>query len=756
LEVNRKLHITGIVQGVGFRPFVYQLADRYFLNGYIVNTPAGVTVEIEGDARSVDAFMGSLQSELPPLARIDTLSDEISEYRGHTDFQILQSEIKSPRSALVSPDIAICGNCLQEMHDPSNKRYRYPFINCTDCGPRYSIIQTLPYDRPNTSMHLFAMCEACRHEYTDPANRRFHAQPICCPECGPTLSLLDGAGNVLSLNNKAIEDTVAAIKNGSILALKGLGGFHLLCDATNTQAVAELRRRKQRLQKPFAVMFQDIETLKASADLTQKESELVTSKEKPIVIVPKRPHHTISDLVAPGIDRLGVFLPYTPLHTLLIEKVGVPLVATSANLSEEPIIRNSTQLLRKLGNVVDYLLDHDRAILNANDDSVLQMAGDQKITLRMARGYAPKSIKLPFKSKKKILALGANQKNAITLIFDDTLIISPHIGDLNSVEAFDFFERTLHTFKRLYAFEPDVIVYDKHPEYMTTKWAKQLRSEQPQLQYIEVQHHYAHLLAAMAEFQLGQKVLGFAFDGTGYGDDGTIWGGEVMIADNFTYERIATLAPFALLGGEKAIKEPRRAALALLFETYTLKEILSLKLPTLDQFSEMEIRSLHRSWEQGINSPMTSSMGRLFDAVASFADIVHLSSFEGESGLKMEQYFDESITNIFPFEINTNQINIEPMIKAMIKMENKKEIVSTFFNTVVEMIFRIAAQHPELSLVFSGGVFQNKVLVEKISRRCKEEDRTCYFQNDTAINDGGIALGQAWYALHHLSIGEIH
>ncbi|HSR74625.1 MAG TPA: carbamoyltransferase HypF [Sulfurovum sp.] len=754
--MNRKLHITGIVQGVGFRPFVYQLADRYLLNGYIVNTPAGVIVEIEGKESGIDAFMGSLQNELPPLARIDTLSTEISEYKGHTDFQILQSELKSKRSALVSPDIAICDNCLKEMHDPSNRRYAYPFINCTDCGPRYSIIERLPYDRPNTSMHFFTMCEACRQEYNDPTDRRFHAQPISCPDCGPTLSLLDRAGNVLSLSEKAIEDAVSALKNGSIVAFKGLGGFHLLCDATNTQAVAELRKRKQRPQKPFAVMFQDMETLKTSADLSQKECELVTSKEKPIVITTKVTHSVISDLVAPGIDRLGVFLPYTPLHMLVIQEAGVPLVATSANLSEEPIIRNSAELLKKLDDVADYVLDHDRAILNANDDSVLQIAGDEKTTLRMARGYAPRSIKLPFKSEKKILALGANQKNALALVFDDTLILSPYIGDLNSLEAFEFFERTLHTFKRLYDFEPDVIVCDKHPEYMTTKWAKQFKTDHPGSISIELQHHYAHLLAGMAEFQLDQKVLGFAFDGTGYGDDGTIWGGEVMIADNFEYERIASLVPFALLGGEKAVKEPRRSALALLFETYTLKEIRSLKLPTLDQFSELEIMSLHRAWEQGINAPMTSSMGRLFDAVASLADIMHLSSFEGESGLKMEQYFDDSITNLFPFEINTNQINIEPMIKTIVNMEDRKEIVSTFFNTLVEIVFRIAAQHPDMSLLFSGGVFQNKALVEKISKRSKDEQRTCYFQNDTAINDGGIALGQAWYALHHLTDVDIH
>lgn len=749
--MNRRLNITGVVQGVGFRPFIYQLADRYQLNGFILNNTAGVSIEIEGKENAVDDFVKDLELELPPLARIDTLSYIDGEYVGYINFQILQSETQNDKSALVSPDIAICENCMGEMSDPTDRRYAYPFINCTDCGPRYSIIDTLPYDRPNTSMHFFTMCEACHSEYTDPLDRRFHAQPISCPDCGPTLRLLDTEHKILEEGNNTVQLTADAIKKGAIVAVKGLGGFHLVCDATNTKAVKELRKRKERPVKPFAVMFPDIEMLKASAEISSKEIELISSKEKPIVIVPKSSHSMISDLVAPKIDRIGVFLPYTPLHYLLLKEIDVPLVATSANRSDEPIIRNSSELLEKLGSVVDLVLDHNRDIVNTNDDSVMQMAGDEKITFRLSRGYAPKSIKLPFKSQKKILAVGANQKNSIAMVFDDTLIMSPYIGDLNSLEAFEYFERTLESFKRFYDFEPDVIVYDKHPEYITTKWAKQLKNNHPNLQSIEVQHHYAHLLATMAEFKIDGKFLGFAFDGTGYGDDRTIWGGEVMTADNQCYERIYNFKPFRLLGGGKAIKEPRRSALSLLFEIYTLKEIHSLKLSLLEQFSEAEVNVLHRAWEQGINAPLSSSMGRLFDAVASFADIIQISSFEGESGLLMEQYVDEKITESFPYEIDNGIINLQPMIESMMEMKDKKEIVSTFFNTLIEIIFHIAKKHTELPMLFSGGVFQNKVLVEKISRRCKAENRTCYFQNETAINDGGIALGQAWYALHHLS-----
>ncbi len=768
MAVNRKIELSGIVQGVGFRPFVYQLAHRYDLKGFVQNSSVGVFLEIEGDLQTIELFTEALQNELPPLARIDTIKSSETPYTGYLDFEILQSQNRDDKRVPVSPDMALCENCLQEMHDPANRRYRYSFINCTDCGPRYSIIKTVPYDRPNTSMHFFAMCEACRHEYTDPTNRRYHAQPISCPDCGPRLQVLDSDHKTLDVDNRALQLAADAIKEGKIVAVKGLGGFHLMCDATNSEAVTRLRKRKRRPAKPFAVMFPSLDSVKQSTNMTPKEEELIISKERPIVLLKQfsTQHSTltkgnlrgdsISKHVAPNIDRLGVFLPYTPLHHLLLEQVKTPLVATSANLSDEPIIRSATALIEKLGGVADLILDHDREIVNANDDSVVQMADDQKITLRLARGFAPKSIKLPFKSKKKILAVGANQKNSIALVFDDTLILSPYIGDLNSIEAFEYFERTVETFKRFYDFEPEVIVSDKHPNYETTKWAEQFninqrkspRGQHPTSNIIRVQHHYAHLLAGMAEHQLNEKVLGFAFDGTGYGDEGDIWGGEVMIADNYLYERMFTLESFALLGGEKAVKEPRRSALALLFEYYSLNEVNALDLPLLKQFSDNEITLLHRSWKQGVNTPRTSSMGRLFDAIASLAGIIHVASFEGESGLMMEQFFDASVTDIFSFDLIDGVIKLQPMLDTIIVMEDKKMIVSMFFNTVVEMIFQIAEKYPDLPLLFSGGVFQNRVLVGQITLRCIAENRTFYFQNETPINDGGIALGQAWYGVH--------
>lgn len=761
--MNKKIEISGLVQGVGFRPFVYQLASRYALGGYVKNNSAGVEIEIEGCLNKVDVFLQNLDQELPPLARIDSLQSRDGSLKGHTAFRIVSSEEAADKSALISPDIALCDACKAEMEDPSNRRYNYPFINCTDCGPRYSIIDTVPYDRPNTSMRFFTMCKECEQEYTNPLDRRFHAQPISCFACGPTVSLLDAEGMVLEQADKAIAMAVQALSEGKIIALKGLGGFHLICDAGSSEAVSRLRIKKKRPAKPFAVMFADIAMLKASAEISPEEEQLIRSKEKPIVIAAKKKPFAVCEEVAPGIDRLGVFLPYTPLHHLLLQGIQKPVVATSANLSEEPIISDAKMILEKLGHVVDFIVDHDREILNTNDDSVMQIVADKTVVLRMARGFTPKSMALPFKSKKNILAIGANQKDTITLVFEDKLILSPHIGDLNSIEAFEYFERTIETFKRIYDVTPEVIVCDMHPNYETTKWAHRLAKKDASVSLVEVQHHYAHLLAVKAEHRLSGKVLGFAFDGTGYGDDkvnskaragalgyGAIWGAEVMIADESEYERLYSLRPIRLLGGDKAIKEPRRSALSLLFEYLSLDEVLNLDIALTREFSRSEVELLHKAWKKGLNAPYSSSMGRLFDAIASLSDLVQISSFEGESGLKMEAYVDASITQAFDFAIKDGIIDLKPMVREIIAMRDRVTIISMFFNTLINIIEDIASRHPELPLLFSGGVFQNRVLVEKIEKRFKKMGCSVYFQNETAINDGGISLGQAWFALHNL------
>ncbi|WP_345976946.1 carbamoyltransferase HypF [Sulfurimonas sp. HSL3-7] len=739
--------VTGIVQGVGFRPFVYQLAQRLSLSGFVLNDGDGVMIEIEGDAADHKAFIDTLTQTPPPLARIDSISQDEIPYTKARGFSIRRSH-QSSASTMVSPDIAICDACAAEMQDPSNRRYGYAFINCTDCGPRYSIIKALPYDRPNTSMAHFTMCKACGGEYADPMDRRYHAQPISCYDCGPTIALLDLDGAVTAQGNEAISRVCTLILQGKTVAIKGLGGFHLVCDASSEEAVAALRRNKRRPSKPLAVMFKDMASLKEAADVTEEEERQILSKERPIVIADKSSRSALAPSIAPNIDRIGVFLAYTPLHLLLLEKLDRPVVATSANISDEPIITDADSVLKKLDKVVYAVLDYDRAIVNACDDSVAMMAGGQRLLMRMARGFGPKSLPLRQKTPKKILAVGANQKNSIALAFGEHLVLSPHIGDLVSLEAFEYFERTLETFKRFYGFQPDVVVCDTHPGYETTKWAKQLAKERLSVELIAVQHHYAHALACMAEYELQEQVLAFCFDGTGYGADGTLWGGEVLVADPMQYERVNHIRPFRLLGGEKAVKEPRRVALALLFECFSLEEVMALENPAVRSFTQAQLKTMHKMWEQGINAPLSSSAGRLFDAVASLSGIAQELGYEGESGLLIEAAAKKTDGEAFTCVMGNGEIDCRPMIKEIVAISSKNEIASRFISMLSGVILETAEQYPQLPIVLSGGVFQNRSLVVAVTEAMKARGRRCYIQQDTPVNDGGIALGQLYHALH--------
>ena len=742
-----QVKVSGIVQGVGFRPFVYQLARELGLSGFVFNDGDGVVVEIEGEELSIQRFKEKLRTSPPPLSRIDSVDEQEVAVLGDTGFVIQESKHSSVET-MVSPDIAVCDACREEMNDISNRRYHYPFINCTDCGPRYSIIESLPYDRPNTTMAGFSMCEACAKEYNDPSDRRYHAQPISCHDCGPSVSLLELDGRVSAQDIEAVNRLCSLILHGKTVAIKGLGGFHLVCDATNEEAVAQLRRDKRRPTKPLAVMFDTIENAKRVSCLNDAEELLLCSKEHPIVVVQKNDENLLAPSVAPGIDKVGLFLAYTPLHILLLEKLGRPIVATSANLSDEPIITDEKTLLTKLGTVVHAVLSYDRKIVNACDDSVVQVASTEKIMLRMARGYAPKSLPLPKKMSNKILALGANQKNSIALGFGDHMIISPHIGDLVSLDAIEYFERTLETFKRFYGFEPEVVVCDKHPGYETTLWAKKLAKERLSVRLIELQHHYAHALACMAEYGLNEPVLAFCFDGTGYGDDGTLWGGEVLIADTQKYERVNYLRSFKLIGGEKAVKEPRRIALSLLFECYSLDEIILMDNPTVKSFEHSEIKILHTMYQRNLNAPASSSVGRLFDAVASLTGIAQVLGYEGESGLLIETEVHSEITDTYDYKIVDGTIDWEPMLNAILNESSQKDIAVKFMNTLCMIIVDIALKNPELPVVLSGGVFQNRYLVEQLLKQFKKERIRYYIQTETPVNDGGIALGQLYYALH--------
>ena len=720
--IRKAYFIQGQVQGVGFRPFIYKIATQLNLVGFVKNSVDGVEVEVEGVDADLSKFEKALHSQLPPLARIDRV--EISQLKLLNDrnFKILQSSIKenNSKTALVPPDIAICKDCLDDIKKV--KKYKKYFAtNCTNCGPRYSIIKTVPYDRVQTSMREFEMCDSCKAEYKNPLNRRYHAQPISCNNCGVKLSA-------------TIKETAEYIMGGKIVAIKGLGGFHLVCDATNDEVVKKLREYKNRPTKPFAIMCRDIKQIKNIADVNDTEQKLLESKEAPIVILNKIGSATFRNAsklhsplrVAPNIDRVGCFLPYTALHHLLFEDLKNPIVATSANLGNEPIIIKAEDIQEKLP-FVDFILDFNREIINGVDDSLVQVVDSKMQILRLSRGYAPYVIKLPFKSDKKILAVGANAKNSIAFVMGDSIIISPHIGDLDFLKAFDFFERTLETYKMFYNFEPDVIVHDKHPNYETTKWAKKQSKE-----LVEVQHHLAHIYACKAEFGLTEDYLGFSFDGTGFGDDGTLWGGEIFVGD----ERKYTFKPIKLLGGEKAIKEPRRVALSMLFETLSLEEILALDMGVVKSFKESEIKLLHQSYIKNLNAPLSSSVGRLFDAMASFTNLLQFQTYEGEAGLICEQNYNPEVREIFEYKIIDGVIDIE------FDFFNK-DLVSKFINTLAKIVLDIS-KIERLEVILSGGVFQNKRLLELVIKNLEKDNIKYYFQQETAINDGGIALGQAY------------
>ncbi|WP_321468101.1 carbamoyltransferase HypF [Halarcobacter sp.] len=731
------IEVKGIVQGVGFRPFVYNLAISNNLNGWVNNDDQGVNIHLEGDTTSINNFLTKLENSAPPLSKIDSIKKTKIKQKKYNSFEITKSENTSNKTTIISPDMAVCDDCINDINDKNNFRYNYALTNCTNCGPRYSIIKTVPYDRCNTSMANFQMCNDCEKEYMDPTNRRYHAQPVACEKCGPKIALYDSKNQLISSNESAIKDIALKIDKGEIVAIKGMGGFHLICDATNDRVVRKLRERKNRLTKPFAVMFKDIIQIKEFAKLTKKEEEILVSKEKPITLV-KTISSKLSSQVAPNIDRLGCFIAYTPLHIILFKHLKNPIVATSANLSDEPIIRQKEELLQKLGNVIDFVLDFNREIINACDDSVVQVVNDDISVLRNARGYAPSSIKLDKKTDKKILALGANQKATIALAFENNLVLSPHIGDLNSITSMEYFERTINTFKNFYDFKPDIIVCDKHPNYESVKWAKTQN-----IKIVQIQHHYAHVLSTMAEYKLDEQVLAFSFDGTGYGDDKNIWGGEVFIANKKEYKRIKHFKYFKLLGGEKSVKEPKRVALSLLFDTFSLDEILTLDTPTVKAFSTNEIKIMHTVWQKGLNAPFTSSLGRLFDAIASFSGILQIQTYEGQTGLQIEMAYNRNIKEAYTYKIEDEDIDLSMAIKEIIKDNNKELICTKFINMLVNLILDISNLY-KLPIVLTGGVFQNKTLLEAVCENLEKSKKRYYYSKNIPLNDGGIAMGQLY------------
>jgi len=735
--------ITGIVQGVGFRPFIYKLALELNLYGFVFNDSAGVTIELQGDEKDINTFDKLLYEKLPPLAKIDNLIKKQIELLSSTKFEIIETKNNSSKTTIVSPDVKICEQCLEDIKKEG--RYKNYFAtNCTNCGPRYSIVQTVPYDRINTSMSEFSMCESCKKDYTNPLDRRYHAQPISCNDCGPVLTLSSKEKILTNNPNEIYKQTAKYIKEGNILAIKGIGGFHIVCDASNDEVIEKLRVYKHRLSKPFAIMCKDINQIENIVQVNEKEKELLLSKEAPVVVCEKlhNKQTIISELIAPNITRTGCFLPYTALHHILFEYLDNPIVASSANLSGEPIITTKEDIINKLP-FCEYIVDFNRKIENAVDDSVVQIVDNSIQILRAGRGYTPTVIKLNKKIDKKILAVGANAKNTITLAFDDTMIISPYIGDLDSIISFEYFKRTVDTFKNFYDFEPDIIVHDKHPNYETTKWAKLQNCK-----LVEVQHHLAHIYATKAEYNLDTKeYLGFSFDGTGYGDDKvngedregalgckTLWGGEVFVNDIRKYH----FKPIKLLGGAKAIKEPRRVALSMLFDKYSLDEVLALDNDAVKSFKDYEIKMLHSSYIKNLNAPMSSSVGRIFDGIASLAGVLQFQSYEGEAGLLCEKEYTSSEKR-FEYSITNGEIEIQYDFFA-------QDIVTQFINTLISIIIDISIIE-EREVILTGGVFQNKTLLTKVTEELNKKNINHYYQQLTPLNDSGISLGQCYYTI---------
>jgi hydrogenase maturation protein HypF len=751
---RKKIKIEGIVQGVGFRPFIYTLANRYNLLGFVLNDGGGVIIEVQGNIKSVAKFVQEIELSAPPLSRIDALNVENMQCKADEAFSIVASQ-GNTLSTMLSPDMALCDECKREMFDKQNRRYMYPFINCVNCGPRYTITKFLPYDRKNTSMQHFDMCDKCKEEYNDPTNRRYHAQPISCFDCGPKIELVSLMDECKASDSEAIEKICDCIKDGKTVAVKGLGGFHLVCDATNEKAVMLLRINKHRPTKPLAVMFENIEDVQNIARISGDERKLLLSKERPIVLVKKqKKQKLLGKYIAPNINKIGVFLAYTPLHVLILKKLKRPIIATSANLSDEPIIKEQRELFKKLPLVTEISLNYNRDIVNGCDDSVMMHVANQNITLRLARGFAPLSFATKTKKSKNILALGAQQKSTITLAFNGNMILSPYIGDLHTIESFEYFKQTVETFERFYNFKADIVVCDKHPKYETTKWAKEYIKNNPECELLQIQHHYAHALSTMAEYDLDEEVLAFCFDGTGFGDDGVLWGGEVLLATKKSYKRVYHLEEFALIGGEKAIKEPKRVALSLLFDIFSLDEIYSMQNDFIASFEKKQIETLWLMRKRAINSIKTTSIGRLFDAVYALCGFFEPLRYEGESGMIMESLSYECKTKKkYSFELHNDSISCKKLIKDILSEKNKKLIPAKFINALAQTILQISLQYKDKRVVLSGGVFQNSYLLEMLVALFHENSIKYSIGSKVPVNDSGISLGQAFYGINQ-NIGK--
>jgi hydrogenase maturation protein HypF len=730
-----RARVEGTVQGVGFRPYVYRLAGELGLGGHVLNDERGVLLEVEGPSDAVDAFLARLPAEAPPLASVEAIQAERMTPRGASGFAILASERSGASAALVSPDVATCEDCLRELLDPSDRRYRYPFINCTNCGPRFTIVLGVPYDRPLTTMRSFEMCELCRAEYEDPRDRRFHAQPNACPACGPSLRLVGSdAGDPLTA-------TVRALRAGAIVAVKGLGGFHLACVARDENAVAGLRARKHREEKPFALMAPSVEAARELVRLGQEDEALLVSLARPIVLVPRRAGAPVARAVAPLSPDLGVMLPYSPLHHLLLADIGDSLVMTSGNVSDEPIAYRDEDALERLAGIADLFLLHDRPIETRTDDSVVRLRDGRPLVLRRSRGHVPASIPLPVAASRHVLACGAELKNTFCLAKGDHAWVGHHVGDLKNWETLSSFRAGIEHFKRLFAVEPEVVAHDLHPDYLSTRYAQELEG----VELVPVQHHHAHLAACLAEHGETEPALGAIYDGTGYGPDGTVWGGELLFGDLERFERAGHLLPVRMPGGEAAIRQPWRMACAWLLAALDRPPP---PLPGLDSEAWRHVTTLA---ESGLASPITTSVGRLFDAAAAICGVRLDVTYEGQAAIEFEAACDPSETSAYPMPVRAGVLDARPAIAALDEEVRATASVglaaARFHNAVATATASACMEATERlgsdTVVLSGGVFQNRRLLAGVAERLRTAGLRVLVPELLPPNDGGIAYGQA-------------
>jgi hydrogenase maturation protein HypF len=749
---GRRIHVRGTVQGVGFRPWVYRLAAEEGLSGRVRNDAEGVTIEAFGPKAALDAFGRRLRSEGPPAARIGDLREEPLRADAPAGFAIVPSEGDGVRRVSIPPDLATCPECLREVRDPVERRHLYPFTNCTHCGPRYTIARDVPYDRAATTMAGFPLCPDCRREYGDPADRRFHAQPVACPACGPKASLRDEAGKPVAGEREAIPRAAAALREGRVVAVKGLGGYHLACDATSPAAVRRLRERKRRDEKPFAVMVGRLEDARGLAELEPAEERLLGSVERPIVLVRQRPGNGLAPEVAPGNPLVGLVLAYTPLHHLLLEAAGRPLVMTSGNLSEEPMAAKDAEALGRLAGVADLFLLHDREIENRCDDSVARVIAGKPTVLRRSRGYVPRAVRLRRPVRRPVLACGAHLKNTFCLARGDEAWLGPHVGDLDSLEAARALEEQVERLQRFLDVRPEVIAHDLHPDYASTRYAL----ARPEAVKVAVQHHHAHVASAMGEHGLDGPVLGLAWDGTGYGPDGTAWGGERLLVRGGSFERRATLRPLRLAGSDEAIRQVWRIALAALDDAYDGRPPLE-RLRLFDGVAARDVAVVRQMAAKGLRAPLAHGAGRYFDATGALGLGRPRASYEGQVALEWNLAADEGEKAAYPFALEETgglvQADLRPLVRAAVEDlvggVAPGRVSARFHEGMADvaaaLVRRAAAGDGRLPVVLSGGCFQNARLAEGVLRRL-EGDFDVRLHGEVPPGDGGIALGQALVA----------